>query len=428
MRKISLGFAAVIMAASAWLLTATQVQAAACPAPATDLGSATMTVSVPASGSYRVWSRIMAPDTTNNSYSLDIDGANCYTVGDSQIPANAWTWVDYQTGSSSSKIDVTLSAGTHNLKLVGREAGVAVDRVIMVADTTCVPTDTGNNCLVDVDQTPPTVSLTAPAAGATVSGKVSVTASATDTNGIGKVEFYVDNILKGTVASAPYTYSWDTTTVTNSTHSLTVKAYDKSGNVSAASANVTVQNGDTQAPTAPGNLTATASSPTTVDLKWNASTDNVGVAKYNVYRGTTKIATVTTTSYGDTGLKAGTKYSYYVTAEDAAGNVSAKSATATATTNRATKRGHIKGQVTLTSSDTVSAASGDTASYASVTIWVNGNKRLEYTNRKGNYDIGRLPAGTYTVKYASRGRVSQTVQVTVGEGQTVIKNVSLKRK
>lgn len=516
MKKVSLAIIAAVVAMSAWFLAIPNAQAAGCPTPTADLGSATMSVSVATAGTYRVWSRIMAPDTTNNSYSLDVDGTSCYTVGDSQVPAGAWTWVDYQGGNSASKINMTLTAGTHNLKLVGREAGVAVDRVIMVADTTCVPTNTGNNCLVDVDQTPPVVSLTAPAADATVNGKVNVAATATDTGGIGKVEFYVDNTLKTTVAAAPYTYSWDTAAVTNTAHSLSVKAYDKSGNVGVASVNVTVQNGDTQAPTAPTNVSATASSPTTVDVKWNASTDNVGVAgyyvqrnnvtigqigtattykdtatvsgtsysyrvlafdaagnnsapstsvnvttpkptttdteapsvpgsvsatavgstqvnlkwnasadnvgvaKYNVYRGNTKIATVTTTSYGDTGLNAGTKYSYYVTAEDAAGNVSAKSTTASATTAKATRRGHIKGKVTT--------SDGKALSYARVTVWVNGDKRVEYADRKGNYDIGRLPAGTYTVKYSDRGHTAQTQQVAVTDGQTVTKNVSLKRK
>jgi len=55
------------------------------------------------------------------------------------------------------------------------------------------------------------------------------------------------------------------------------------------------------AATVPTGLTATAISSTQINLAWTASTDNVGVTGYRVYRGTTLIATVTATSYSDTG-------------------------------------------------------------------------------------------------------------------------------
>jgi chitodextrinase len=96
---------------------------------------------------------------------------------------------------------------------------------------------------------------------------------------------------------------------------------------------------DTQPPTAPGSLTAAAASTSEIDLSWAASTDDVGVASYLVERCQgagcatfTQIATTTTTAYGDTGLTAATAYSYRVRASDAAGNLSAYSNVATATT------------------------------------------------------------------------------------------------
>lgn len=126
--------------------------AAACTVPTTDYGTATTTVSIPATGSYRVWSRIMAPDTTNNSYLLEVDGNTCYTVGDSAIPANTWTWVNYQGGNTSSLITANLSAGSHTVKMIGREANVKLDRVLFLSDTSCVPTGTGDNCAVDAPE------------------------------------------------------------------------------------------------------------------------------------------------------------------------------------------------------------------------------------------------------------------------------------
>lgn len=89
---------------------------------------------------------------------------------------------------------------------------------------------------------------------------------------------------------------------------------------------------DTQAPTVPTNLMATAVSASQINLSWTASTDNVEVAGYRIYRGGSQIATSPTNSYYDTGLSSETTYSYAVSAYDAAGNESAQSSTAQTTT------------------------------------------------------------------------------------------------
>jgi chitodextrinase len=98
---------------------------------------------------------------------------------------------------------------------------------------------------------------------------------------------------------------------------------------------------DTTAPTAPTGLTATAASSSQVNLGWTASTDNVGVASYNVYRSTDNatflpVASTSGTSHADTGRAASTTYYYRVSADDAAGNESGVSNTASATTPAAT--------------------------------------------------------------------------------------------
>ncbi len=90
--------------------------------------------------------------------------------------------------------------------------------------------------------------------------------------------------------------------------------------------------GDTQAPTAPSNLTATATSGTQINLSWTASTDNIGVAGYTIYRDGVAIQNVTSTSYSNTGLSPNTTYAYTVKAYDATNNISIASNTASATT------------------------------------------------------------------------------------------------
>lgn len=94
--------------------------------------------------------------------------------------------------------------------------------------------------------------------------------------------------------------------------------------------------GDTQAPTAPTSLAASGTTQTTTNLSWTASTDNVGVTGYDVYRGTTLLGTVTTTTYNVTGLTANTTYTFSVKAKDAAGNISAESNIVSVTTLPAT--------------------------------------------------------------------------------------------
>ncbi|HTL17255.1 MAG TPA: DUF4038 domain-containing protein [Patescibacteria group bacterium] len=89
---------------------------------------------------------------------------------------------------------------------------------------------------------------------------------------------------------------------------------------------------DTIAPSVPTNLMATAVSTSQINLVWSNSTDNVGVAVYQVFRNGVALGTSPTNSYSDIGLTASTTYTYTVAASDAAGNVSAQSASATATT------------------------------------------------------------------------------------------------
>ncbi len=89
---------------------------------------------------------------------------------------------------------------------------------------------------------------------------------------------------------------------------------------------------DGEAPSVPGGVTASAASASRIDLSWSPSTDNVGVTVYNVYRNGTAVGTNTSASFSDTGLAPNTTYSYTVDAVDAAGNRSARSTAASATT------------------------------------------------------------------------------------------------
>ena len=113
------------------------------------------------------------------------------------------------------------------------------------------------------DTTAPVTSITTPANGATVSGTVGIGASASDNVGVTKLEIYIDGALKASNTSATsLSYSWNTTTVANGSHTITSKAYDAAGNVgSSSTVTVTVSNTTTvqQILSNPGFETGTAS-------------------------------------------------------------------------------------------------------------------------------------------------------------------------
>jgi len=96
---------------------------------------------------------------------------------------------------------------------------------------------------------------------------------------------------------------------------------------------VVIPPADSTAPSTPTNLTAAAISSSQINLSWSASTDNIGVAGYKIFRNGAQVGTAPLLSYSDTGLAAATPYSYTVSAYDAAGNESGQSSPANATTS-----------------------------------------------------------------------------------------------
>ncbi len=110
----------------------------------------------------------------------------------------------------------------------------------------------------------------------------------------------------------------------NTNYTLAVDAYDAAGNRSSQTVVMvsTTACPDTTPPSTPTGLAASNVLQTGLTLTWNASSDNVGVTGYDVYRNGTKMATVSSTTSSQTGLACGTSYSFAVVALDAAGNSS----------------------------------------------------------------------------------------------------------
>jgi chitodextrinase len=144
--------------------------------------------------------------------------------------------------------------------------------------------------------------------------------ASSDNVGVTGYTVYRDGAQIATVAGSTTSYS-DGGLIPGTTHTYTVTAADGAGNVSPASnqASATTE-ADTTPPSAPGTPVATTVTPSQVSLSWTASTDNVGVVGYRVIRNGSVIATVSGTTYTDSGVSASTSYTYQVVAADAAGN------------------------------------------------------------------------------------------------------------
>lgn len=191
------------------------------------------------------------------------------------------------------------------------------------------------------DTTPPTVSIIAPSNGATVSGTVTIEASATDSgSGVANVEFFRSGSSTSlcTDSTSPYTCAWDTTAVSNGSYALSARARDNAGNQSTIqSITVTVSNTappppDPTAPAAPSNLIARAVSATQINLAWtdnSAATAPNNETNFEIQRSTNRNFTADLTTvmvganqntYSDNSVTAAQRYFYRVRAHNTAGD------------------------------------------------------------------------------------------------------------
>jgi regulation of enolase protein 1 (concanavalin A-like superfamily) len=208
--------------------------------------------------------------------------ANGTLVGSDATSPYAYTW----SGAP---------AGSHTLKAIARDnAGLS---------TTSAPTTV---TVATATNPPPSVSLTAPAAGSayTAPASMSITANATDSDGVAGVEFYANGALVGADTTSPYAYNWSG--VAAGTYSLTAVARDKRGAVATSaprSITVNASSGTNTPPTV--SLTAPGSgsvytAPASVAISANAADTNGYIARVDFYAGTTLVGSDTTSPYGVT--------------------------------------------------------------------------------------------------------------------------------
>jgi hypothetical protein len=285
-----------------------------------------------------------------------------------------------------------------------------------------------------LDGTPPAVSIAAPTAGATVSGTVTVVASATDNVGVVGVQFKLDGADLGAEATlAPYAVAWNTTAVPNGPHTLSAVARDAAGNISTAAGVIVTVANDTTPPLLSG---VTASSITTSGTTISWTTDEASDSQVE-YGPTTTYGSATTlngsllTSHVVTlgGLAANTLYHFRVRSWDAAGNLAMSGdftfttltpdLTAPAVSISAPSPGStVAGRVT------VAASATDDVGVAGVQFQLDGASlgvEVQVVPYVLDWDTTTVPDGTHTLTAVARdaagnSTTSAAVSVTVANG------------
>jgi hypothetical protein len=150
-----------------------------CPAVPSSPNAIKTTVRIPIAGTYQIWSRMLVPNTINNSYFFQIDNGCALVIGDAgSMSRYVWNWINFQNGSVTNKASAFLTAGDHVVTLTEREGGVELDRIILTQNTSCTPIGTGDNC--ETSATPVITVIASPSAIPSVTPSVA-SRSATST-------------------------------------------------------------------------------------------------------------------------------------------------------------------------------------------------------------------------------------------------------
>jgi hypothetical protein len=295
----------------------------------------------------------------------------------------------------------TAANGTHTLTAVARD-------LLGLSFTSNAITVTVFN-----DTTAPTVAITSPSAGATVSGTTTIGASASDNVGVAGVQFRLDGANFGAEdTTAPYSMPWNTTTVANGAHTITAVARDAAGNVSTSAAvSVTVSNDSappTVALTAPS---AGAALRGTTSVSATAS-DNVGVAGVQFrLDGASLGAEDTSAPYTvawNTTTAGNGAHTLTAVARDAAGNVTTSAALAVTVDNAAPTVAVTApaSGATVSGSVTVSANASDNSAIAGVQFRLDGaNLGVEDTSAPytAAWNTTTATNGSHTLRSVERG-------------------------
>ena len=291
------------------------------------------TVSAAAAGTSSLTLRFANGTGTDRPMNISVNGTVAASGVSFPATGNWDTWV-------TRTLDIPLAAGNNKIRATANTAngGPNLDKIsIGAAADTQTPTRPGQPSCSAIGEN-----------GLTLSWGAS-----TDNVGVSAYDIYEHGNKLGETAGTATSKAL-TGLTPNTTYNLTVIARDAAGNASPASPAVdctTSRSSDTSPPTKPGTLTSTNVTASSADLSWGASTDDKGVAGYDVRSGTTVYKSVTSgTSTTVTGLACNSPYTLNVVARDAAGNVSPQSNTVDFTTKPCATDGGVPSSIGTVSS------------------------------------------------------------------------------
>jgi chitodextrinase len=290
-------------------------------------------------------------ESTNHTDTLGTTTGATYNIQDQTAPSiptgltagtRTATSIALSWSSSSDNVGVTGYNIYRGGTKIGSTAGVSYTDTGLspsnnysytVTAYDAVPNTSSPSSTLSTSTTADTTNPTAPT-GLTLNSRTMTSISfkwtaATDDVGVTGYKIYRGSSQVGTSTGTSYN---DTGLSPDTSYTYKVYATDAANHLSVASTAVAFATlADTVAPSVPTNLTSPSQTTSSANLSWTASTDNVGVTGYRVYRNGSSIGTTSSTSYSDTGLTSGVQYSYTVAAYDAAGNTSAPSTARTVT-------------------------------------------------------------------------------------------------
>lgn len=317
------------------------------------------TPDIPVAASYTVYVRWTAGSNRANNVPIDVTHANGTTTQMFNQRASGGVWVSHGV--------YAFAAGTSNsvlLRTTDTNGFVIADAVRLV------------RVAAGSDTTPPSVPAGLSAGSITSDAFALSWTASTDAVGVTGYEVFLDGLSRGAVTG---TSANVTGLAPATTYSATVRARDAAGNWSAVSDALSVTTvgvpTDAVPPTPPTGLAASGVSAVTFSLSWTASTDNLGVTGYGVFRNGVSLGTTAATNFNVAGLAAATTYAMTVQARDAAGNWSVLSDVLSVTTANSPGGGStVNGRVislNLSDGSTNSLAPGEIVGAVPVANWNN---------------------------------------------------------
>jgi len=346
-----------------------------------------------------VSSQLIQIDTVAPASTIQCNAAACTSAPYGAGVVVTLTAVDNASGVASIRYttDGTDPTGTHGSLYIGPFTLSATTTVRYRAFDNAGNAEPVNSQLITVDTAPPTVSLTAPADGATVSGSIVLSASASDNTAVDHVNFLVDGNNVGTATSAPWSINWNSASVADGQHSITAVGFDTVGNSTTSSAHtVTVSN---NAPPTSISMSSPANGATVSGgVALSASVTGTPPDHVNFLVDGNNVGTATSAPWSinwDSTTVSDGQHSISARAVDAAGNTTATSDPVTVTVNNAP-------------GDTIPPTSTISCNASSCGGWFNGavSVTLAATDNPGGSGVNEI---VYTTDGTDPSRTHGTV-------------------